>query len=387
MVYRLSITIQSSPNISRTPNIMVCVKDALLILLCIDRIFLGFMVMKKGSKEMKCKLFYAILVFVLVLLPMNAFATEQIVGSSFEEYADDTMEISTYDAVTKTERTETISIAKLKAQNEYSKKQLGIPGENVLAGVAPNFDTELYSSEDTASTRTLFGENGQFLAPVFQYPYSSVMFLVKGIDLDDDGDIDETRPAGTGFLVGYNVMVTAAHVFFEEVNGVRGFIDECRIYPGQASNTYSEDPDTYYHPRSWTYSTVYAEAPNDEHDWIVATLFDPLGLEYGCFAVRDWSASISGYTAKVAGYPTDTPSKRYYQYTSSGSLTGIYPKRISYRMDAEHGNSGGPVYVLHNQVIGIHTGGGQENNWGLRIFEGLYTIIENKVLAAEEEYG
>lgn len=116
-------------------------------------------------------------------------------------------------------------------------------------------------------------------------------------------------------------------------------------------------------------------------------MHDPLGSEYGFFGVRDWSASIEGYEATVSGYPTNSSGTRFFQYKSTGNLTSISTKHISYRMDTDGGNSGSPVYILGNQVIGIHTGGGSENNWALRIFQALYTIIENKVLAGEELYG
>lgn len=56
-------------------------------------------------------------------------------------------------------------------------------------------------------------------------------------------------------------------------------------------------------------------------------------------------------------------------------------------MDTEGGNSGSPVYILGNQVIGIHTGSETGNNRALRIFQALYTIIQNKILAGEELYG
>lgn len=52
--------------------------------------------------------------------------------------------------------------------------------------------------------------------------------------------------------------------------------------------------------------TVYAQAYNAEHDWLVATLHEPLGSEYGFFGIRNWSASIEGYEATVSGYPTNS---------------------------------------------------------------------------------
>ncbi len=325
---------------------------------------------------------------VLTIVPLTAYAIGPIVEEEMD-FSDETLTIGHYDAVTKTETTETISLSELKAHNEAMKIRLGMFGQNVLNGFDPTSNTSVASvGDEIVDPQTVFGEEGQeqTRVNVNNYPYRCVMFLLAGVDTNNSGTPDKWS-CGTGFLVGNDVMITAAHVFYEKVNDVNVFVDECRIYPLQASTTYSNDRNDYYFPKSWTYSTMYATSSNkDEHDWIVATLFTPLGLEHGYFAVRDWDASIEGVTPTVSGYPIAT-GKTYFQYKSTGPLTGIYPKRMSYRMDTHGGNSGGPVYINGNQIIGIHTGGGTQNNWALRIFEGLYTIIENRVLAGEELYG
>lgn len=327
---------------------------------------------------MKKGLLVTILTAALLLIPVNMFANDHISEGDMNP-GDEILTLGHYDAVTKTETIETVSLSELKAQNEAMKAKLGLTGQNVLNGYDPTSGTSTASmGEDGAAPQTLFGDYTQSKVNVNNYPYRCVMFLRLGTDKDGDGVID-LWGNGSGFLVGNNVMVTAAHCFVTKVNGKNTFIDQCRIYPLQSSGSYSST--NYYLPKNWTYSTVYMESENVEHDWIVASLFNSLGSEHGYFAVRDWSASIAGVTAAVSGYPSETTEKKYYQYCSSGPLKSYTTKRMSYLMDTEGGNSGCPVYVSGNQVIGIHTGGGTQANWALRIFEALYTVIENMRLS------
>ena len=335
---------------------------------------------------MKKRFICLFLTLTILLIPTSVYANGYISTEDID-FEDEALSITHYDVATKTETIETVSISDLKAQNEIMKTNLGITDSNVLNGFTPIMNAEIATYEEGGvAPQTIFGEEVQQRVNVNLYPYSAVMFLAIGVDSDGDGIIEDWDGM-TGFLVGYNVMVTAAHCFFTDAGGTRRIVDECRIIPLQSSSTYSTDPDDYYHPKTWTYATAYAQEYNADLDWLVATLHDPLGSEYGFFGVRDWSASIEGYEATVSGYPTNSAGTRYFQYKSTGNLTSISTKHISYRMDTDGGDSGSPVYILGNQVIGIHTGGGTENNWALRIFQALYTIIENKVLAGEELYG
>ena len=45
------------------------------------------------------------------------------------------------------------------------------------------------------------------------------------------------------------------------------------------------------------------------------------------------------------------------------------------------------ILMASTEIFNDQYGGGDENNWALRIFQALYTIIQNKILAGEELYG
>lgn len=328
---------------------------------------------------MKYKLISMLLVLSLVI-PVTVNAEGDVFDGKFE--SEEVLSLGHYDVATRTETTEEISLSDLKMRNDATKQKLGISGNNVLCGFNPVLgDSVLYGDENIALPRTTPGTYPQTTVNVNNYPYTAIMFLFTGMDKNGDGTI-ESWGTGSGFLVDSDVMITAAHCFIGKgADGNNRFIDECRIFPRYASSSISQNTTGYYHPQSWSYSTVYMSSSNVEHDWLVATLASPIGNQHGYFAVRDWDASIAGVTATTGGYPAESSSKRYYQHKSTGPLKSYSTKRMSFIMDIERGNSGGPVYVSGNQVIGIITGAGTEANWALRIFEALYEVIENRCLA------
>ncbi len=328
---------------------------------------------------MKTRVISVCTALLFLLVPLCVFAkdviSDPVIGS------DEVMHLGHYDSVTNTHTTETVTVSELKAQNEAVKVQRGLSDRDILAGHNPMTGNAV-SMGGGLEPQSLIGDYTQSRVNVGSYPYSAVLLIWASVDKNEDGVVD-TWITGSGFMVGSKVMVTAAHNFFYTCNDGRIVpITECRIYPNQASAAISADRDDYYHPKSWTYSTVYTESGNVEHDWIVVTLFSALGDTNGFLAVRDPASSLSGVTATVSGYPAETPSKRYFQYKSTGPLKSYTTKRLFYLMDTEKGNSGGPIFILGNQVIGIHTRGSASQNSGTRIFDGLYSIIENRNLAA-----
>jgi len=329
----------------------------------------------------KRKLFTLIIAIMLLMCSNTAYAVE---GTSDRNTLsdDNILSLTHYDVETGMETKEVISVSELQTHNALLRSQIRDTLQGELTGYIPPLDTNS-STSGMSMPRTIFDGDSQSRVNVNNYPYSCVLYLRAGFDINDDG-VCERWFGGTGFLVGYDTMVTAGNIFIQTIDGVRRMVDQCRIYVRQASTSYGS---TYYLPKNWTYSTVYMDEVNDEHDWIVATLSSPLGLENGYFAVRNWNLSIAGVTATISGYPGSTSSKRYYQYQSSGPIRSYTTKRMSYLIDTEAGNSGSPIFISNNQVIGIHTGGGTQANWGMRIFEGLYAIIENRRLAGEQLYG
>lgn len=324
--------------------------------------------------------------------------------SESTDIQDDLIEIGIHDCVTNTDTIQTISISELKRQNTQMIASMKKTEEAVMSGYNPVLEAMITGSESSNDTRSIIGEDDQITpVNVNNFPYRCIVYLRSFFDLNNDGTYD-IYLEGTGFLVGPNVMVTAGHNFYCGLtinNSVEYFwVDECRIYPRQASEEISEDTDDYYYPKSWTYSTAFLydedtpsnNANNLQHDWIVANLFSPLGSTNGWLSVRDWELSVNGLNAYLSGYPADSDDKLHFQYRTTGVIQQSDAYMLAYNMDAEPGNSGSPVYINGSTVIGIHTLGTGNSfypgkNCGVRITESLYNIIQNRLLDSLEQYG
>lgn len=334
------------------------------------------------------KRYFAILLTIVMCISSLAaieVSADVIVGEDVYNPNEEILELGHYDVVTGTETFETISIEDLKAENEATKSRLGLSADFRINGYNPtNGQAETMATGEELTPQTIFGSDEQTTpVNVNNYPYSSVLYLFLCFDTDDDGSYDAWYN-GSGFLAGYDVMVTCAHNFYSYINGEYHWVDQCRIYTKQASSSRGS---TYYLPKSWTYSTIYTSSIDARYDWLVATLFDPIGSSNGWFAIRSWELDLDGITATISGYPAETSAKKHYQYKTSGSLASYTYYRMSFNIDAEKGQSGCPVYTSGNQVIGILTGCGTQANWAARITENVYNIIERRYLAGEELYG
>ncbi len=70
-------------------------------------------------------------------------------------------------------------------------------------------------------------------------------------------------------------------------------------------------------------------------------------------------------TIRITGYGGDSGSRNFIQQTHSGPFSGFSGTRMSYKVDTEGGNSGGPVIdETTGYAVGIHTHGGCSTNGG-----------------------
>lgn len=345
-------------------------------------------------------------------------------------FDDDLLELGHYDAVTQTTTTYTVSLNALKAKNEATKERLGISEQNVMMGYQPSNDLEIMGSEliggeigggNIASPDAIIGGDSQ-ITPVdtTQHPYKRVLLLHLNFDLDNNGTY-EIEGWGTGFLAGQNQMLTAAHNFYAEITQdiintvkqtVPGYdvepgyywVDQCRIYPGHSSSTISGDPDDYYFPRNWTWPSQYIQEDengeitvNDNYDWLLATLFSPLGESRGWFGICDPDTSINNLSVTVSGYPAASYWKKHYQYCTEGTVRRYGSHTLSYDNDTEGGNSGSPIYIYAPEefasfptiyvpsIVGIHTkatyySNGTIYNSGVRVSDHLYNLVQDRIL-------
>lgn len=244
-------------------------------------------------------------------------------------------------------------------------------------------------------------------------PYSGVVYLMIGIDWDDDGITDYyDANRGTGFMVGPDVMATAAHCVLGTGESNEYPITSIRVYP--LHHGYSEPaeayPDVYefVYPERWTYSTAYTDAiANDDlatafkYDWCIMKLQEPILGVYNFACVYNTS-SLVGTTIKLSGYPacpnvdcencndndeeTVCTINRGYQITSTGTVTYMDNQVLRYNCNSKGGHSGGPIYnastyvcyAIHSGSNGVY-GSSSAYNRGVVITEFIYNVIADYI--------
>jgi len=213
------------------------------------------------------------------------------------------------------------------------------------------------------------------------YPYCAILALKIG--QITSGTVVNSWVYGTGFLEGNDVMATAGHNMW---SASYGWVDDLRIYTKHNSNSYGT---SFYHPMSWTCATNYTNGTDKNYDWSAVRLWDNLGGSLGWFGKAWSSGSIANKSVAISGYPTDA-GKFGYQYKDTGvlSATGItYYLVRYYDIDTSGGQSGSPVFDSNNIAWAIHTTGATSYNYGNRITEWLYTILQNMYLEGRLKWG
>ncbi|MCA9170351.1 MAG: trypsin-like peptidase domain-containing protein [Planctomycetales bacterium] len=157
--------------------------------------------------------------------------------------------------------------------------------------------------------------------------------------------------SGTGFLVGRNDLLTAAHVIFNYERG--GLADEIRLYG-------SFDPDDFGEiPISWEYAQYFPDfdpdgdgrvLPGDffaptlsgsELDIALLSLTEPIGDQLGWFGI---DPNFYGGSVGVIGHPGNYGLNMMYDSGTiqASSVDGVY--YVGSDLEINHGNSGGPIY-------------------------------------------
>ena len=212
--------------------------------------------------------------------------------------------------------------------------------ESIAAPASLTADDGIYGSDDrTWLTDSQYSQN----------PYRMVAQLYYGRDTNNDG-VADTDYMATGFLVGPNVLMTAAHVVY---NASYGWVTNMTAYFG--ANGYPLG-DTAVASASaiayWCGNNATTGSEND--DWAFVKLNWNVGNTYGYFNVVNMPIS-RGTSVRMIGYQGTTAnmSVAYDQVRKTPGTYGFY-----HRIDAISGSSGAPIfYGTTNNVIGIHSGG------------------------------
>ena len=182
---------------------------------------------------------------------------------------------------------------------------------------------------------------------------------------------------GTGFLVGPDIVLTAAHM----VNDLDyGNASSISVTPAKNGNT--EPPyetfkgTTIYLPDKWNGSRYPA------YDWAVIRLKNlngtstTIGNKIGYFDLKYLSGdSLNTISVFVTGYAGDKSEGTMWR--SGGSITYTETNLIYYDCDTGKGDSGAPVTNSANKVIGIHIGVSGASNRGVRVTQEVVSTVDS----------
>jgi glutamyl endopeptidase len=179
----------------------------------------------------------------------------------------------------------------------------------------------------------------------------------------------------TGTFVGPDALLTAAHCLWDSDTG---WTENIAVTPGRDEDYY---PYGWEWAETWWVPDAYIDSGGDSaYDWgIIKMADDSLGYTVGWLPVAnltDETLSRSDFTPAVVGYPGDMPD---------GTMWGAWKDEflyvdsvdLAYTIDTYAGQSGSAVFSANTEewflgyVVGVHTQGGSEANYGRRIGETL----------------
>lgn len=182
-----------------------------------------------------------------------------------------------------------------------------------------------------------------------QYPYCAIGYMVTYYDTDGNGTIDTEIRGTTASLQAPDILISAAHCFFDSSLG--GWPVSMEFHPAKNSSGYSESEADWV---SASISQAYADGPGwvSQEDWVIIQIDQPLGKTYGWFGLHGCSeVEVNAVNVELSGYPEDKGGE---QWRSAGKFTGIDNNVMIHNMYSIGGLSGSPVFDSEYSVYAIH---------------------------------
>lgn len=198
------------------------------------------------------------------------------------------------------------------------------------------------------------------------FPYSAIAYL----ELDF---LYETY-RGTGFLIADNILLTAGHCLYDEEKG--GWVKSIVIKPGRKG--FLSMPFGLAESKRVSVAALWKENKDSNYDWGMISTYHSFVGNPGHFNISK-VANFSTTNVEISGYPKYIGASEsnvvYKQYKQNGSAYAYNDNLLIYQITASKGQSGAPIFDNNNTAIGIHSRGGTNYNYGIRLTdENIRTI-------------
>jgi len=191
--------------------------------------------------------------------------------------------------------------------------------------------------------------------------------------------------AGTGWLVGDNLVLTAGHNILTRSGHRYPWV---RVRPGVDNDMPLEVDgvileETVSDIDRLLVSPEWNDFRNPELDWGVIVLNENFGELAGSLAMQAWTTQelLDAPEMEISGYPDH---RNYEQWFDIGHLTGVGDRILQYRIDTSGGQSGSPIMIADDSVaspqgrtvvVGIHNYGDSGYNQGTRVTPSIIDAV------------
>ncbi|MDE5564026.1 MAG: serine protease [Oscillospiraceae bacterium] len=158
---------------------------------------------------------------------------------------------------------------------------------------------------------------------------------------------------GTGFIIGDNMIVTAAHCLRTHDNLDYSSQITIKLKDPKTGITHNVYPIEVHIPKA------YVQKKSHDNDYALLVVDKDLSA-YGSFSLgvlTDNATSADEIPLFATGYPSFVNNQpgNHIQYTGTGYLHSVSERILTMNNYVSHGNSGGPVYVKTNYRFGSNT--------------------------------